>query len=158
MEKLKFIGMIILAILSIIYALKTKQVTNVLSLINVLAIKARDLYNSNEGQQKFNYVLKMVKAEVPFPFKILISEKLIKSMIQATFDNILKDDFYKTEKKQIYILDKVESLVKTNPEPMKLLTEVTKMKDDIKYKGYLEGFIESDLKDTKVGLKGGLKF
>lgn len=158
MDKIKFVGVVIVAVLSIIHALKSKGISDIGSLVNQFIIKARDLYNTSETQAKFDYVLQMVKSELPFPINLLISEKLIKTMIQNTFDEVLKDDFYKTEDKQTKILDEVENLIKSNVEPMNLLTKVTEMKKDIEEKGAITAYIESDSKNTKIGAKITKKF
>lgn len=165
MDKIKFIFVLILTVVAIISYLKEKGVNNIDSLLTLLIIKIRDKFNSSQTQEKLEDVIKEAKESIPFlgildkiPLLNRYITKILTDRINKIFSTILKDDFYKTENKQISILDNVESLIKSNVEPMELLTKVTEMKKDIEEKGAITAFIESDFKNTKIGAKITKKF
>jgi hypothetical protein len=56
------------------------------------------------------------------------------------------------------ILDKVNDMLMSGTSPNQALLKVAEMKNDVKEKGYVEGFVNTDFKNTTAGIKAGIKF
>ena len=156
---------ILLTVVAVISYMKEKGINSIDSLLTALIIKIRDKFNTSQTQEKLEDVIKEARESIPFlgildkiPLINKYITKILTNRINKIFSTILKEDFYKTENKQIFILDNVEELIKSKVEPMELLTKVSEMKKEVSGRGYIEGFIESDLKNTKIGAKIIKKF
>lgn len=60
-----------------------------------LIVKAEDMYNKGENEEKINYVIDKVIALLPLPFQLLITRETIRKFIQKIFDEIKKALDYK---------------------------------------------------------------
>ena len=55
-----------------------------------LIVKAEDMYNKGDNEEKINYVIDKVIAILPIPFQLLITRETIRKFIQKVFDEIKK--------------------------------------------------------------------
>lgn len=53
-------------------------------------IDAEHEFQEGENEEKFEYVIESAKSVIPFPFNLLITESLLRKVVQAWFD-ITKD-------------------------------------------------------------------
>ena len=60
-----------------------------------LIVKAEDMYNKGDNEEKINYVIDKVIALLPLPFQLLITRETIRKFIQKVFDEIKKALDYK---------------------------------------------------------------
>lgn len=60
-----------------------------------LIVKAEDMYNKGENEEKINYVIDKVIALLPMPFQLLITRETIRKFIQKIFDETKKALDYK---------------------------------------------------------------
>lgn len=60
-----------------------------------LIVKAEDMYNDGDNEQKINYVIDKVIALLPVPFNLLITRETIRKFIQKVFDETKKALDYK---------------------------------------------------------------
>ena len=49
-------------------------------------ITAESVFNSDEGQKKFDYVVHLARESLPTPFNMFITDKLLRKVIQEWFD------------------------------------------------------------------------
>lgn len=60
-----------------------------------LIVKAEDMYNKGDNEEKINYVIDKVIALLPMPFQLLITRETIRKFIQKVFDETKKALDYK---------------------------------------------------------------
>lgn len=60
-----------------------------------LIVKAEDMYNKGDNEEKINYVIDKVIAIVPMPFQLIITRENIRKFIQKIFDEIKEALDYK---------------------------------------------------------------
>lgn len=60
-----------------------------------LIVKAEDVYNKGDNEEKINYVIDKVIALLPMPFSLLITRTTIRKFIQKVFDETKKALDYK---------------------------------------------------------------
>lgn len=60
-----------------------------------LIVKAEDMYNKGDNEEKINYVIDKVIALLPIPFQLLITRETIRKFIQKVFDETKKALDYK---------------------------------------------------------------
>lgn len=53
-------------------------------------VKAEDMYNNGDNEQKLNYVIDKVIALIPTPLNIFITRETVKSFVQSVFDSVKK--------------------------------------------------------------------
>lgn len=154
----KNILVILLAVASVIYAVKNKGDLTLSNIISELIIIAKDNYFTKSTESKFDFVLASTRESLPFPLNLLISESKIKETINSIYQNKFKSEFFNAENKQMVILDQINDMLITGTNTTQALLKVTEMKNDVKNKGYVEGFVNTDFKNTTAGIKAGIKF
>lgn len=60
-----------------------------------LIVKAEDIYNKGDNEEKINYVIDKVIVLLPMPFQLLITKETIRKFIQKIFDETKKALDYK---------------------------------------------------------------
>lgn len=60
-----------------------------------LIVKAEDIYNKGNNEEKINYVIDKVIVLLPMPFQLLITRETIRKFIQKIFDETKKALDYK---------------------------------------------------------------
>lgn len=60
-----------------------------------LIVKAEDIYNKGDNEEKINYVIDKVIVLLPMPFQLLITRETIRKFIQKIFDETKKALDYK---------------------------------------------------------------
>lgn len=60
-----------------------------------LIVKAEDMYNKGDNEEKINYVIDKVIALIPMPLQLLITRTTIRNFIQKIFDETKKALDYK---------------------------------------------------------------
>lgn len=55
-----------------------------------MIIKAEEMYNKGENQEKLNYVIDKVIAMLPRPLQFFITREAVKKFVQSVFDSIKK--------------------------------------------------------------------
>lgn len=58
-------------------------------------VKAEEIYNHGENQEKMDYVIDKIIALVPVPFSLIITRNMVKEIIQKVFNEIKKALDYK---------------------------------------------------------------
>ena len=51
-----------------------------------MIVKAEDMYQKGQNDEKFNYVVEKVIAMIPMPLQLFITEDMVKNFIQKVFD------------------------------------------------------------------------
>ena len=82
----------IAAIIYIVWQIKKNGLRG--AVVNLI-VKAEDLYNKGENEEKINYVIDKVIALLPMPFQLLITRETIRKFIQKVFDETKKALDYK---------------------------------------------------------------
>jgi hypothetical protein len=55
-----------------------------------MIIKAEDMYEKGQNDEKFDYVVEKVIALLPKPFNLLISTTMVENLVQNVFDGLKK--------------------------------------------------------------------
>lgn len=55
-----------------------------------MIIKAEEMYNKGENEEKINYVIDKVIAMLPLPLQFFITRNAVRNLVQNAFDNIKK--------------------------------------------------------------------
>lgn len=82
----------IVAIIYIAWQIKKNGLRG--AVINLI-VKAEDMYNKGDNEEKINYVIDKVIALLPMPFQLLITRETIRKFIQKVFDETKKALDYK---------------------------------------------------------------
>ena len=82
--------LVIIAIVIIVKEVQRRGMEAVRGYVYQLFVEAEHGFAHGENKEKFEYVVKMAKAAIPLPFCLLISETLIRKVVQAWFD-LVKD-------------------------------------------------------------------
>jgi hypothetical protein len=90
----KNILVILLAIASVIYAVKNKGELTLSNVISELIIIAKDNYLTKSTEEKFDFVLASTREALPFPLNLLINEEKIKETINTIYKDKFKSDFF----------------------------------------------------------------
>ena len=53
-------------------------------------VKAEDMYNKGDNEEKLNYVIDKIIALIPAPLNIFITRETVKSFVQSVFDGVKK--------------------------------------------------------------------
>ena len=65
-----------------------------LSLIHILFVEAEKTFRaSKQGQQKFDYVIRLARSMLPKPIQLFVRDKMLKEIVQLWFDGV-KDVSY----------------------------------------------------------------
>lgn len=75
----------IAAIIYIVWQIKKNGLRG--AVINLI-VKAEDMYNQGDNEQKINYVIDKVIALIPLPLQLLITRETIRKFIQKIFDDV----------------------------------------------------------------------
>lgn len=51
-------------------------------------VRAEDIYNKGDNQEKLNFVIDKVIAFIPMPFRLFITREAIKELVQSVFDSV----------------------------------------------------------------------
>lgn len=51
-------------------------------------VKAEDMYNRGDNQEKLNFVIDKVITFIPMPFRLFITREIIKELVQSVFDSV----------------------------------------------------------------------
>lgn len=86
---LAIIGMVV-AIFIIVKLLQTVGLEKIRATVYQLFLDAEHQFEEGDNDDKFEYVINLAKAAIPAPFNLLITETLLRSVVQAWFD-IVKD-------------------------------------------------------------------
>lgn len=66
-------------------------------------VKAEEMFNQGQNEEKMNYVIDKIIALVPLPLSLVITRNMVKSIIQNVFDEIKKALDYQDVSKAIKI-------------------------------------------------------
>ena len=55
-----------------------------------MIVKAENMYNKGDNEEKINYVIDKIIALVPIPLQFFITREAIRKFIQKTFDEVKK--------------------------------------------------------------------
>lgn len=58
--------------------------------VTEMIVKAEDMYQQGENQEKLNYVIDKVIAMLPTPLQFFITREAVKKFVQSVFDSIKK--------------------------------------------------------------------
>ena len=53
-------------------------------------VKAEDMYNKGDNEQKLNYVIDKIIAMIPVPLNFFITREAVKAFVQSVFDSVKK--------------------------------------------------------------------
>ena len=53
-------------------------------------VKAEDMYNKGDNEEKLNYVIDKVIALIPAPLNFFITRETVKAFVQSVFDSVKK--------------------------------------------------------------------
>lgn len=82
----------IIAIIYIAWQIKKNGLRG--AVVNLI-VKAEDMYNKGDNEEKINYVIDKVIALIPMPLQLLITRTTIRNFIQKIFDETKKALDYK---------------------------------------------------------------
>lgn len=88
-----FMFLVIATLLSLVVFVKVMQtigMEQIRGYVYKLFVMAEHAYKQGENDEKFEYVVCLARSAIPTPFDLFITEKLLRSVIQAWFD-ICKD-------------------------------------------------------------------
>lgn len=77
---------VVCVVFMIIKALQTMGLEKIRSYVYQLFIKAEHEFNHGENEQKFEYVIQLARGHIPMPFKMFITHKTLRKVIQLWFD------------------------------------------------------------------------
>lgn len=103
MEAQTIIAIVIVAILVIafviwlIWQIKKKGLKE---FATEMIIKAEDMYQQGENQEKLNYVIDKVIAMLPTPLQFFITRDAVKKFVQSVFDTVKKALDYVPKKEE----------------------------------------------------------
>ena len=87
------IFLVIVVIAAIYLAIKGMQnvgMEKIRGYVYKLFVYAENEFQYGENEQKFEYVVQLARSQIPSPFNLVITESLLRKVIQAWF-NICKD-------------------------------------------------------------------
>lgn len=93
MEASTIIGIVIVAILVIafviwlVWQIKKKGLKE---FATEMIVKAEDMFEQGENQEKLNYVIDKVIAMLPTPLQFFITRDAVKNFVQSVFDTVKK--------------------------------------------------------------------
>lgn len=103
MEASTIIGIVIVAILVIafviwlVWQIKKKGLKE---FATEMIVKAEDMFEQGENQEKLNYVIDKVIAMLPTPLQFFITRDAVKSFVQSVFDTVKKALDYVPKKEE----------------------------------------------------------
>lgn len=158
-ETILLIITIILSIAGIYYLYRYKKETLWVIACYVVT-RAEEGFASGQGKQKLEYAIKEFKKKIPFYLSWLISEKFIISLIEEALKTLQKT-FKSAKDKQLSIVNEILKTATTGA-TKDILKVAGEMQQDIKSKGYIEGYLEgrTDFKGNSNlvgGVKAGIK-
>lgn len=158
-ETILLIITIILSIAGIYYLYRYKKETLWVIACYVVT-RAEEGFASGQGKQKLEYAIKEFKKKIPFYLSWLISEKFIISLIEEALKTFQKT-FKSSKDKQLSIVNEILKTATTGA-TKDILKVAGEMQQDIKSKGYIEGYLEgrTDFKGNSNlvgGVKAGIK-
>lgn len=158
-ETLFLIIMVILGVIGIYYLYKYKK-ESLWVIACYVVTRAEEEFITGQGKQKLEYAIKEFKKKIPFYLSWLISEKFIVSLIEKAL-KALQEEFGKSKKKQLVIINEVLKTVTTGA-TKDILKVAEEMQKDINSKGYVEGYLEgrTDFRGNSNlvgGVKAGIK-
>ena len=53
-------------------------------------VKAEDMYNKGDNENKLNYVIDKIIAMIPVPLNLFITREAVKAFVQGVFDSVKK--------------------------------------------------------------------
>ena len=86
----QFAIIVLLLLVFIIYKIWELKKKGLKPAIIDFIVKAEELFNQGENEEKMNYVIDKIIALVPLPFSLLITRNMIRNIIQNVFDEIKK--------------------------------------------------------------------
>lgn len=66
-----------------------------------LIVKAENIYNKGENEQKINYVIDKIIVLIPAPLSFFITREAVKDFIQTIFDEVKKALDYVPKKEEL---------------------------------------------------------
>lgn len=103
MDTQTIISIIIVAIIVIafiiwlIWQIKKKGLKE---FVTEMIVKAEDMYQQGENQEKLNYVIDKVIAMLPTPLQFFITREAVKNFVQNIFDTVKKALDYVPQKEE----------------------------------------------------------
>lgn len=103
MEAQTIISIIIVALIVIafiiwlVWQIKKKGLKE---FVTEMIVKAEDMYQQGENQEKLNYVIDKVIAMLPAPLQFFITRKAVKNFVQNIFDTVKKALDYVPKKEE----------------------------------------------------------
>ena len=70
----------------VIKKMQSMGLEKVRSYVYHLFIEAEHEFNQGENEQKFDYVVQLARSNIPLPFKLVVTEKSLRKVIQLWFD------------------------------------------------------------------------
>ena len=70
----------------IIKKMKSMGLEKIRSYVYHSFIEAEHKFNQGENEQKFEYVVQLARSHIPMPFKLVITQKSLRKVIQLWFD------------------------------------------------------------------------
>ncbi|RGY66657.1 hypothetical protein DXA30_02575 [Fusobacterium ulcerans] len=158
-ETILLIITIILSIAGIYYLYRYKK-ESLWVIACYVVTRAEEGFASGQGKQKLEYAIKEFKKKIPFYLSWLISEKFIISLIEEALKTFQKT-FKSSKDKQLIIVNEILKTATTGA-TKDILKVAGEMQQDIKSKGYIEGYLEgrTDFKGNSNlvgGVKAGIK-
>lgn len=77
---------VVIVIYLLIKAIQKVGLEKVRGTVYGLFLEAEHLFNSGEGKEKFEWVIKFAREAIPAPFNLFITEKLLRKVVQLWFD------------------------------------------------------------------------
>ena len=68
--------------------------------VTEMIVKAEDMYQQGENQEKLNYVIDKVIAMLPTPLQFFITREAVKKFVQSVFDTVKKALDYVPKKEE----------------------------------------------------------
>lgn len=103
MEAQTIIGIVIVAIIIIafiiwlIWQIKKKGLKG---FVTEMIVKAEDMYQQGENQEKLNYVIDKVIGMLPKPLQFFITRESVNNFVQSVFDTVKKALDYVPKKEE----------------------------------------------------------
>ena len=104
MEAQTAIGVVIVAIIIIafivwlIWQIKKKGLKE---FVTEMIVKAEDMYQQGENQEKLNYVIDKVIGMLPKPLQFFITRESVNNFVQSVFDTVKKALDYVPKKEEV---------------------------------------------------------
>ena len=85
---ISIVAIAIMVIAFIIYIVWQIKKNGLKEFVTQMIVKAEDMYQKGQNDEKFNYVLEKVIAMIPMPLQLFITEDIVKNFIQKVFDSV----------------------------------------------------------------------